>query len=321
MSRQASEYLAQNLYDIRRATYTEGDKVRPLGETGLALLVYLCDATNKNGTFFMTAVAMKDEVGFSTLRMVRRVLAGLEQMGFITRTGVEISYEGRGRPTPEYALTLVPGLWKENTNERIGDPLGAELVSRGTLENRTKTNADKESAGFSFSEPEPQPQPHPEPRQVEGDQDGGRLERLIGRCIEREHRSMGKNPAGAPLVKKWQTEYRTICPQVMHDCPGYTDERLVERAWNIRKGIEVPPPAPRTNPDCHTCKGQPWVNHPTTGELGRCPVCYPEHTQGDTPKSVTAERAPNTDTPAPPAQADPRSNQVDDLTKRLRRVV
>jgi len=33
MSRQASQYLAQNLYDIRRATYTEGDKVRPLGET------------------------------------------------------------------------------------------------------------------------------------------------------------------------------------------------------------------------------------------------------------------------------------------------
>ena len=101
-------WTAQNLDLVRRARF--GKENRELGEDGLALLLYLCETTNqKTGTFFPTAETMRDASMIADVRVVRRLLAGLEELGWIERTGDVVSYRGRGRPTPEYKLTL-PGL-------------------------------------------------------------------------------------------------------------------------------------------------------------------------------------------------------------------
>lgn len=249
MSRQASAYLAQHLYEIRRATYLEGDKVRPLGETGLALLVYLCDATNKNGTFFMTAETMKDEVGIATIRQVRRLLAGLEQIGWITRTGELISYEGRGKATPEYALTLVPGLWIQDRKQRSGVPQGTEQVSHGTPENTLRTNNEKGSVVFSFSEPEPQPhpEPHPEPLrlQVSTEAEGGgkewgeRHEQVLAGCLAKEDY---RNDKGG--LRKHKTEqYRPVIIDAIRAYPGRNNDTLVSMCMtSVRTGEPLKAP-------------------------------------------------------------------------------
>ena len=125
MSKPAYVRLVERIPAIRKMQYTDSTgKPRHIGETGAWLLMYLCSELNKDGTFFMTAEAMRELTGTSTVAEIRRLLAGFEQLGLITRTGEEISYLGRGRPSPIYAMTFVPGLLA---------PLVAQLIAHRLL--------------------------------------------------------------------------------------------------------------------------------------------------------------------------------------------
>lgn len=343
MSRDASAYLAQNLYEIRRATYTEGDKVRPLGGDGLALLVYLCDATNSRGTFFMKAETMAEETGISTVRVVRRLLAGLEQLGWVTRTGEMISYEGRGKRTPEYALTLVPGLWKKNKTARIGDPQVPPISDPRDTSTETETNNGAEISVSSFSEPEPQPEPHPEPSQVQAstETEGGgmkwddRHQGVLTGCLERE-RKRTRGDMGAGLVRLLTREYRPIVAQAIRERPGANEDTLVTWCVSTRNGEPVKSaPAPADRHQCADAIEKAYrqgkrgddlisaVSGFSVEAITEVVRWFTERhqdwdTQEDTHIRVSPERAPNTHTPAPGATADP--GLITDLTKRLRAV-
>jgi len=113
MSNEALQYVAENLAQLRRFTYLDNGKEKALGENGLALLVFLADASHIDlHTFFMTQRTMAEEIGCG-VRAVQKLLAGFIEVGWITATGEIIRYMGRGTPTPEYELTLVP--WKIST--------------------------------------------------------------------------------------------------------------------------------------------------------------------------------------------------------------
>ena len=339
MSKQALEWVSENLPTVRRAKFTDSSgKVRPIGENGLALLWYLCDRTNSAGCFFMQARTMADETDLH-LSAVKRLLAGFEQLGWVTRTGELVSYEGRGTPTPEYSLTLVPGLTKKATATRTGIPTGHPTGSPRDTSSETKPNNGAETSFSDYLQPEPQPQtePHHEPTrpQVATGQEGGkewgeRHARLLPQCIERERDRTPKG-VGAGLRQKLEREYRPIITQVLRDRPGQTDTELVRVCVAQRNGEKVRPPAPRTNPDCEQCRGKGWYSgdydHETNSATRVTCLCAGQdathtETQTDTRERVSTDRGTNTDSPTPSATADPQlGHAVTGLTDRLRRVV
>lgn len=218
MSRRAVDYFIQHLPEVRRLTYTEPNgKTRGIGETGVALLAYLCDHANKNGTVFMTAESMREDTGTATVREIRRLLAGFEQIGVLTRTGELVQYLDRGRPTPEYALTWVPGLWKQDTNTTQNAPIGAPEVSQWTPEqvNRKALEplSDKGSSETNThkNEPEPEPQPEPQPKTNHGT-------RLVTHA--------GPGDRGG---REWSSEHEKLLEQVLYYEPKDHDRgKLVD---------------------------------------------------------------------------------------------
>jgi hypothetical protein len=274
MSRQATAYLIENLPEIRRATYTDKSQktgTRSLGEDGLALLVYLCDHANKENQFFMTAESMREDTGISTLRTVRRLLAGFTELGFITPTGEVISYQGRGKPTPVYALTLVPGVSVTAQNERIGVRIGVP----GGTSTETKTNTRNSFQKNDDSEPEPQPEPNPQAGQGAGAW-GIEHDQLLADCLacEPTDRDNGK-------LKPWlEKQYRPLVLQALKERP---DPDLVGWCVDTRRGIE----RTKSPQKCETCNGHIFwgSGDPLDGKhavwrygAGRwelCPECEP----------------------------------------------
>lgn len=163
MSRQAQDYLSEHLPEIRRATYTDTTKktgTRHIGENGLALLVYLCDHTNREGVFFMSARSMQEGADIATIREVRRLLAGFTELGWITPTGETVSYYGRGTPTPVYALTLLPGVVVNAKSDLSSVPGDTPKTTEKTTEPLTHKGENEKTD--RKTEPEPEPQPEPE---------------------------------------------------------------------------------------------------------------------------------------------------------------
>jgi len=161
MSRQATEWVLSRLPEIRSTPYPDPDqpgKLRALGGDGLALVLHLANITNKDGTIFQTVTKLSEETGV-TPRVVTRLLGGFELLGWITRTGVEVSYQGRGRPTPEYALTLVPGVWKPAEKLTTNYRPTTDQLSHRTIEKTAKPNTEKEKGEIIETETEPQPEP------------------------------------------------------------------------------------------------------------------------------------------------------------------
>lgn len=215
---------------------------------------------------------------------------------------------------------------------RVLPPVLADLFAR-TPDGQPDGQPDGRPDGLARHEGEvegkypPTPQTAPKRERVErpggkAREWGERHTQVLAGCIERE-RKRTRGEAGAGLVRKWESDYRPIIEQALRENPGWNEDTLV--TWCVRTRNHEPgkvtTPTTNTNPACETCKGHPWVPDPTTGDMVRCSVCYPTDTQEMTHKRVTAERAPNTDTPTQGDQADPRSDQVGDLAKRLRRVV
>ena len=257
MSRPAWEYLTTHLPEIRRAN---------IGEPGLALLVYLSGQTNKQGEFYMTAKTMQEETGIASLRQVEKLLAVFIDLGWITATGDNVSYGGRGRPTPVYVLTLFP---QYATSYARTLHESEQIPSVGTVEKTTKPNKESVSRVFIGAEPEPQPEPR---TQVTSDQ-GGRAwgdehERLLADCVATDKRLRPAVDKGA-LVPYLQNIYRPIVTRAMNERPT-TD--LVGWCVQVRNG-EAPAPATtntrhqgrqidNAQPDCPDCEGRGYFYNP-----------------------------------------------------------
>ena len=263
-------------------TYTAPDgKTRGIGETGITLLVYLCDHANKNGTVFMTAENMREDTGTATTREIRKLLAGFEQIGVLTRTGELISYLGRGKPTPEYALTWVPGLWKQNENTLSGVSIGVSGDTRKTAEKQTEPLSGKGSSETNTHrhEPEPEPQPDPERKSENGSNPetgagvlGGREwtddhEQLLEQCLYYEPKDKDKGK----LVEYLRREYEPIVKHALKERP---DPDLVSWCVETRRNKWKPKqqylassprelvPWEKANPDCPDCDGAGMIISP-----------------------------------------------------------
>jgi hypothetical protein len=339
MSNSATHYLAENLPELRRASFTEpSGKVRPLGENGLTLLLYLCDRTNKEGVFFMQSRTMAEETGLS-LSAVKRWLAGFEQLGWITRTGEVFRYQGRGTPTPVYGLTLVPGLWTSAQNERTGIPTGTP----GDTRTARKANKDKGSTNSFSLEPKPEPEPQPEPQPEQGSglgkERGANEKEVFSDCLAWEHAHY-TGTVGAGLRKTWERDYRRLVALALEVKPEATKADQV--AWCVAQRYaergQTPPVAsatitkhlpdpPTGSPDCeHGCdNGLHFPRDPVTDLVtSRKCVCaggnYPPTHEATTKRVITGEGA-NTYIPLEGDTADPQSDPVRELTRQLRRVV
>lgn len=347
MDKPAWAYVVENLRTIRQARFTDSTgKERPLGENGLALLMYLCDRVNSYGTVYMTAKTMSEDTGIH-LSALKRLLAGFEQLPnlttgepWLTRVGT-VRYQGRGSATVEYALTLVPDLWTgEVTGEplepRPGSPLSHPTGSPLATRTETKANTGAEKAFSNVPEPEPQPHPKPEPHpQVRSVQvsEGGEMEKRAGEIvtlcigIERDRTPRGM---GGGLLRKLQDEYLPRARKALRDFPSDTNQDLALRCVADRycedyeqvkaRSVSWRPRAPQVSPDCPTCKGQGWYlgdyDHETNTSTRVTCSC----TQDPTQERVSTDRGTNTSTPTTGATADPQS-VLDDLTRQLRRVV
>lgn len=283
MSRNATEYLSGHLPEVRQAYRDRTGK--DLGENGLALLIYLADATDKKtGVVFQTVETMREGSGVGSTRQVYKLLALFIEAGFLTRTGEVNEYLGRGRATPIYAFTLVPGLWKGAPQDTNTDRLGADLVnyplSPVTGEKPTKLNNDGVSGDLGVLEPEPEPEPNPHagdtpagtaPDQGQGNGKGAQEwgtfhEQVLAFALALEPRDHDRGN----LVTYLGKVYRPIVCELVTRYPEGDPDYLGEKAYQMRqaqKGAHTPagtaqtPPvvrqAPTPNPGEHADRNCP----------------------------------------------------------------
>jgi len=307
MSRHATDWLGENLAEITKTSMPNG---RGLGQDGMVLLFYFCDRANKENVFYMQVRTIMDETGLS-MTAVKRLMTQFEQLGWITRTGQEIRYMGRGKLTPEYALTLV----NENAqNTLTGAQKGAQL---GTSTS-TKPNKDKALPKKIELELEPQPQLEPQPGDLGS---GGEFDELLGKCIKWELANYHGN-AGAGLLRTWRNEYRPIVTRALRDRPTEdlvlwcVELRIPHRTGYQPKTHQTAPlahldtwTAPEWkqdelpgDPNCeHGCKGRTYhsVKVPTGKRLHNC-KCQENGTYSLKDTQTTTDKvSADTDCPAP----------------------
>jgi len=325
MSRHATDWLGENLAEITKTSMPNG---RGLGQDGMVLLFYFCDRANKESVFYMQVRTIMDETGLS-MTAVKRLMTQFEQLGWITRTGQEVRYMGRGKPTPEYALTLV----NENAqNILTGAQKGAQLGTSTDV----KPNNGKAFTVSDDLELEPQPQLEPQPGDLGK---GGEFDELLRKCIEWELANYpGK--AGTGLLRTWRNEYTPIVTRALQDRP--TEDLVL---WSVelrtpgRTGYQRKPnqPAPLTHldrpsdfeyppmdergrgaPGCPTCGGKGWYLHRENGRLGKSDCTC---TTDTTTERVSADLGTNTPVMECPAPADTRSELrgvLQDMTSKYR---
>lgn len=347
MSRQATDWLAENLAEINKTTLPNG---RGLGQDGMALLFYFCDRTNpKDGVFFMDIKTMMHETGLS-MTAVKRLLAQFREMEWITPTGKTVSYMGRGKPSVEYLLTLVPAITQKY---RTGTQEGTQL---GTS-NHGKPVQSLDTNYFLGLEPEPEPDTKPEPepgsvvsRSARQEKEGISADEVLRICIELETESMTTRgePILPGLIKRWKADYPTLIAQAMKDKPGDTAEDLAWHCHDLRTeartgrkaqgsyaGILPRPAQGRQLPDapkgmegCLVCDGQGYgiVRDETGIATTRKCVCKGgtwtgKTTQEATQERVSADQSAYTYIPTPGGSADPQSDarNLGDITGQLTR--
>jgi hypothetical protein len=303
MSKEALYYHAQNLHIVQRAQFTDSTgTVRAIGENGRDLLVWLCDATNQTRgyTFHHSYPYMAEHSGIH-VATVKRLLAGFEQLGWITRTGEEIRYQGRGAPTVEYVLTFYPKAWTEYEKWRPS----SQTSSHRATDNVGKANTGKALPEKIDTEPEPQPQPEPQPGDLGS---GEEFDELLRKCIEWELANYRGN-AGDGLLVTWRKQYTPIVTRALRDRP--TEDLVlwcVELYIPGRTGYQHKPnqPAPlvhlepepepepmRGTPGCPTCEGKGWyIRRDGTKWIGHTPCPCAEDTNTTAPKCTTPDTTP-----------------------------
>lgn len=338
MSKQALYYYAENLPLIQQANFTTPNgKVNYLGANGRDLLVWLCDAANeKQGWQFHMGyryIAEETNIHIST---VKRLMAGLEQMGWITRTGEVISHHGRGAPSVVWALTFYPPCAEMM---RTGRSTGRS----GATESLAKPLPHLDADAKLEPEPEPKPEPktEPEPQPVSagaGKEGGGSFLEVLAGCIAWERDNFVGIDRGG-LSKTWEKEYRQIIPTVLADQnPQSTDEavNMCVTQRNASRGLLIPTTSTSTtakrndpgntygaDPDCTLCDGWGYHQVRADDDMGwtnrKCVCAGGTHTgtQEPTTKRVTTDEGANTYIPTPGDTADPQS-AIRELTKSLR---
>ena len=261
MSKQALFYYAENLHLVQKATFTTPTgKAYGLGENGRDLLVFLCNATNeKQGfVFHMGFQYIAEETGIH-INTVKRLFAGLEQLGWITRTGDLVRHMGRGAPTIEYELTFYTRSITQK--ERTGRPTSRP----GATDNLAEPKPNKEAHEKIGTETEPKPKPEPKTQATSdlvGQEWGQEHDRLLADCITTEQ---NRNPYidRGGLTKALIKHYRPIVARAMKERPT-TD--LVGWCYQVRNG-ETPAPATtvrhhpihKAQPDCPNCEGKGYL--------------------------------------------------------------
>jgi hypothetical protein len=255
MSKQALYYYAENLHLVQKATFTTPTgKAYGLGENGRDLLVFLCNATNeKQGfVFHMGFQYIAEETGIH-INTVKRLFAGLEQLGWITRTGDLVRHMGRGAPTIEYELTFYTASLTQK--ERTGRPTGRP----GATDNLAEPKPNKEAHAKIGTETEPKPKPEPKTQvtsDLVGQEWGQEHDRLLADCITTEQ---NRNPYidRGGLTKSLIKQYRPIVARAMKERPT-TD--LVGWCYQVRNGEALAPATTvkstqgdKYDPTCTTC--------------------------------------------------------------------
>lgn len=337
MSKQALYYYAESLPILQRAQFTDSTgKVRAIGENGRDLLVWLCNAANEKlgYTFHHSYPFIAEDSGLH-ISTVKRLLAGFEQLGWVTRTGEEIRYMGRGAPAVEYVLTFYPKAWTEYEKWRPSRPTSRP----GATDNLGKANTGNALPEKLDTETEPEPETEPQPQPESTTSADGAREMGLGNgellaqviAWEVEHY---KGQAGAGLLKKWRNAYPAIVARALelnppgnlvHWCveqyiPGRTKQRAAQTQYL--------PPVPKGQDNCHHgCnKGiHQFINPETDCWTSRKCVCAGgtytgthEPTHESTTERVSADEATITYLPTPPASADTQS-PVHELTRKLQR--
>jgi hypothetical protein len=233
MSKQALFYYAENLHLVQKATFTTpAGKEYGLGENGRDLLVFLCNATNeKQGyVFHMGYQYIAEETGIH-IATVKRLMAGLEQLRWITRTGDLIRHMGRGAPTVEYELTFYTASLTQK--QRTGSPTGRP----GATDNLAKSKPSKEAHTEIGLETEPEPEP-----QVTSDQGGQEWgqehDLLLADCVATDLRLHPVKKDRGQIVPHLQKQYRPIVTRAIKEQPS-TD--LVGWCYQVRRGHTIAP--------------------------------------------------------------------------------
>jgi hypothetical protein len=321
MSKQALYYYAENLHILQRAQFTDSTgKARSIGENGRDLLVWLCDATNERRgyTFHHSHRYMEEHAGIH-VSTVKRLLAGFEQLGWITRTGEEIRYQGRGAPTVEYVLTFYPKAWTEYEKWRTS----SQTSSHRATDNVGKANTGKALPEKIDTETEPQPEtkPQPQPGSLGNGEEGLSKEgiELLTYLLDTENYAGARNERAVRATKK--RDYLPIVKAWERERPQGDPATWCRHKYLGTSPAQYMPPLPTGNPDCPTCNGKGTYNTPNPEGGWRAIYC--DCTQKDTPTTterVSADRGATTYLPSPSAPADPQSDPVSELTRRLKAV-
>jgi hypothetical protein len=287
---------------------------------------------------------MADEAGIH-IATVKRLLAGFEQLGWITRTGELIKYHGRGSKQVEYVLTFYPGAMEEYEEWRTSSPTGSQTSSQVATQSRGKAKRSNEAHGKidTETEPEPQPETEPEPEpgqgagQGKGREWGKECDDLLAQVLDRENYQGARNP---DKVRKYKAqEYEAIVRYaiqaqpasdlvtwcLMQKNPQQAASRYPQTVTtSVRTYLPELTQAYGARPDCEHCQGAGVHNVRTPDDMGwttaRCVCTGGDHTSSTTtttPKRVDTGEASNTDIPVPSAEADPQLAMTE-LTKRLR---
>jgi DNA-binding Lrp family transcriptional regulator len=352
MSKNALFYYAENLHLVQRATFTTtSGKESGLGENGRDLLVFLCNASNeKQGwTFYMGNAFIAEEANIH-ISTVKRLMAGLEQLGWITRTGTLVRHQGRGAPHVEYALTFFPPCAE---NMRTGRSTGRS----GATDNLAKPVQSLNNDYFLGLQPEPKPETEPKPesgsvvsKSARQEKAGISVDEVLRICIELE--TEGMTLRGAPIlpgvINKWKAEYPSVIAKAITEGHGDTTEDVAWYCHNLRaetrtgrkaqgsyagvlprfaQGRQLPD-APKGMEGCLVCNGDGYGIVRDSAGVAKTRKCVcaggtweGEPTQEPTTKRVSTDQSSNTYVPTPGGSADPQSGAKDirDITGQLKR--
>ena len=303
MSKGAHSYVAGLIPKLRAEKFCDkSGKVRGFGETGAWMLFFLSSHLNKDGTFFMTVSTIREETGTATNSEVIRILYGLEQLGYIARTGQFNSYRGRGMPTPVYAMICIPGLYKGPIANQEIDSIASPIDIPGVEQIQRKHQVQEGLSDNSLAtQPEPQielkiqiqPESDSETQRNRGESEiptyveTDRATEIFSLCIEFEknqQQRIGK-PVKPGLERKWHAEYPSLIANEIdahpessnHDLAWETfSKRHEERTWKQPSPFarhlkdqrpQVPSPLkPKTQPllNCPLCEGRGYyLSDPT----------------------------------------------------------
>lgn len=273
MSKQALYYYSENLRLIQRATFTDSaGKVRGLGENGRDLLVWLCGAANeKEGyTFYMRLQYIAEDAGIH-VSTVKRLFAGFEQLGFISRTGRTVAHYGRGAGNVEYRLTFYPPAAELHAT---GSPTSSHMATERLAKPKTDNEHTQEKQLETETKTQPETQPQPEVGIGQGEW-GLEHDQLLAECLAWEPKE-GDN---GRLVRFLTSQYRPIISQALKDRPdddlvGWCVEtraqvenkrRGIQRAQSVRQASvrqardREPAPWESASLSCEVCSGSGYL--------------------------------------------------------------